>query len=94
MCLVFAAALGVVFTGCEQRVVGVRNDWAGSQLPRNYYDQRPSKNSKDKGIVEGLGKAMFGWTDSLFGKKKRPKTTSRDVDLTERMTHTTTQSNQ
>ena len=58
MAAVVAAPLLLALIGCETRVVRTNNSWIDTGVP-----VRPAEREKE----EGLGEALFGWTDGLFG---------------------------
>lgn len=90
-----AAVLAVALTGCETRVVKVENSWVGSQIDmaeRRYPTPKPKSDP-----LKQTGDALFGWTDSLFGKKKKPAVIGQQVgevsgrELREKSTATSSQ---
>lgn len=86
-----ALALAAVLTtlvACEERVVGTRNDWVGSQLDRVQPEQE--KDATDE-FFDDTGEALFGWTRHLTGeKKKSDRPTIGEVDLSDRETRSST----
>ncbi|MBI1369613.1 MAG: hypothetical protein GC162_13280 [Planctomycetes bacterium] len=61
-----------LLAGCEERVVGVKNSWVGSQY--EYAEERYPPQKKQADPLKSVGNTLFGWTDGLFGSKKRPRT--------------------
>lgn len=60
--------LGAVWLlpACEQRVVGVKNDWATSS-PKITRASNVHTPARKKGFLESIGDFMFGWTKNLSG---------------------------
>ena len=73
--------------GCEERVVGTRNDWVGSQLDR--VQPRQAEPDKTDDFFDETGEALFGWTRKITGEKKKPKPRPavRDIPLDDRLGH-------
>lgn len=75
----------VFFAGCEERVVGTRNDWSGSQLDRvQPVAEKPDATDE---FFDDTEEFLFGWTRHLTGEKKpvkRPPAV-RDIPLDGRL---------
>lgn len=88
MLVLLSLSLGAI--GCEERVVGTRNDWVGSQ----YHPQpeQPAEPEKDFGehlgdSLRGTGEFLFGWTGLTGGNESRSnEMTVTDVEPADRMT--------
>jgi len=95
---VVALLMGVALAaGCEQRVVGTRNAWVGSQYERI---APPKPQPKRDGPIEAVGRGLSRTGDFLFGwmgggkKKAAPPPTTIDswsADLNSRMSQPSTQ---
>ena len=69
--------LAVLLAGCEERVVRVENSWVGSQVEmaeKRYPTQKPKSDP-----LKETGEVLFGWTDGLFGEKKKRAVTGEQV---------------
>jgi hypothetical protein len=72
-----AVVIAAALAGCETRVVKVENSWVGSQVEmaeKRYPREKPKSDP-----LKETGEALFGWTDSLFGKKKKRPVTGQQV---------------
>ena len=76
---------GAFVAGCEERVVGTRNDWVGSQLDR--VQPVAEKPDATDTFLDDTGEFLFGWTRDITGKKmpapNRPAV--REIPLDDRI---------
>ena len=86
--------LVILAAGCEERVVGIRNDWSGDQGSRLNIPQ--SNRPEPPGFFDNLGKTLFGWTSVFSGGDAKPAPAPRqpqqffDPNNSDRMSQPTT----
>lgn len=74
MATIFSVLIAVVLlaAGCEERIVSTRSRPATGM--QDYKYTPVERHSQDKGLLEGVGDFLFGWTDGLFAEDPKPAT--------------------